>query len=263
VPALIIPTPPSQTDPSDFLYPLGRIHAHDPRDRQFEISTRPELLLPPEAPLPNFLMHLPPPVMDQGNTSSCVAHAFTAKMLGQPTPWYPSPSTGRKAARMIPLPPIDYYNLIQRYDEWPGTEPSYFGTSVRAAFRVALYLGMITGYHSISSVNLMLRWLGSRKGSGVVMGTDWKSGMWDPDPEGYLGYDGQIVGGHAWFIYGFSMRRQAFRMQNSWGSGWGQKGRAWVRFATMERMLADEADCYAAPETNGPHLALSTLPPAV
>lgn len=262
MPANILPTPPPQTDPSEHYHPLGRIHAHDPRDRQFEISTRPDLLLPPEVPLPKYIMHLPSPVLDQGNTSACVGYSFTAKMISQPVPWYAFGSTGKKANRAVPAGPYDYYRLLQKYDEWPGGEPGYYGTSVRAAHRVALYLGLITGYHAIPTVDLMLRWLGSRKGSGIQMGTDWKDRMWEPDANGYLGYEGNVVGGHAWFIYGYSMSREAFRMQNSWGPTWGQLGRAWVRFRDMERMLSDQGDAYAAPETNGPSKPLTDLPPA-
>lgn len=262
MPALVQPTPPPQTDPSEFVHPLGRIHAHDPRDRRFEISTRPELLLPPEAPLPKFIMHLPPPVMDQGNSSACVGYSFTAKMLAQPVPWYGFGSVGKKAERSLPQGPFDYYRTLQKYDEWPGGEPGYYGTSVRSAHRVALYLGMISGYYAIPSVDLMLRWLGSRKGACIQMGTDWKDGMWNTTADGYLGYSGRVVGGHAWMIYGFSMRREAFRMQNSWGAGWGQLGRAWVRFRDVEQMLSDQGDAYAAPETNGPSLGLNRLPPA-
>jgi len=42
---------------------------------------------------------------------------------------------------------------------------------------------------------------------------------------------GVYVGGHALCLVGYSDARKAFRIQNSWGSTWGDQGRAWLPYA--------------------------------
>ena len=53
----------------------------------------------------------------------------------------------------------------------------------------------------------------------------------------HVGADGVVpmpaggqVGGHAVTIVGYSLNRGAFRIQNSWGPEWGQKGFGWISF---------------------------------
>ncbi len=38
------------------------------------------------------------------------------------------------------------------------------------------------------------------------------------------------TGGHAMVLVGYSERRQAFKVMNSWGTGWGQGGFGWVSY---------------------------------
>jgi Papain family cysteine protease len=42
--------------------------------------------------------------------------------------------------------------------------------------------------------------------------------------------DDKVHGGHAMTIVGYDERRQAFRLINSWGKGWGEHGYAWVSY---------------------------------
>ncbi|MGO8842941.1 MAG: C1 family peptidase [Methyloceanibacter sp.] len=42
--------------------------------------------------------------------------------------------------------------------------------------------------------------------------------------------DDKVHGGHAMTIVGYDERRQAFRLINSWGKGWGDHGYAWVSY---------------------------------
>jgi len=48
------------------------------------------------------------------------------------------------------------------------------------------------------------------------------------------------TGYHAITITGYDDRKQAFRLINSWGRGWGDKGYAWISYQTLSQ-LADEA----------------------
>jgi C1A family cysteine protease len=37
-------------------------------------------------------------------------------------------------------------------------------------------------------------------------------------------------------------------MQNSWGKGWGQKGRAWITFNDLEALIEDYGEACVATE---------------
>lgn len=40
--------------------------------------------------------------------------------------------------------------------------------------------------------------------------------------------------GHAMVLIGYDDARQAVRVQNSWGTGWGDQGRAWISYKTFD-----------------------------
>jgi hypothetical protein len=46
-------------------------------------------------------------------------------------------------------------------------------------------------------------------------------------------FDGPNYGWHAMTLVGYDDRRQAFRLINSWGQGWGDRGRAWVSYEVV------------------------------
>ena len=243
-----LPVPPEAS--ADRQRRLGRLVAQDNRDLRFALhAARPDLLPPPNAVLPVQRIHLPPPVMNQGATSSCVGHAVVARLQGHPVPMQPE---GRRGRRVLPWDPFEVYAAAQQVDEWPGAEPAYYGTSVRAGLKVGQAAGLVVSYHTVLTVADMRRYVLWGRGGGLVVGTDWKSGMWDTDPEGFVRYRGATEGGHAWYVYGASERRQAFRAQNSWGPAWGDKGRFWFAYADMELALADWADVYAVLEVGQP-----------
>lgn len=57
-----------------------------------------------------------------------------------------------------------------------------------------------------------------------------------PPPSG-----GSSVGGHAVMLVGYDLARRAFRLRNSWGSGWGEDGYAWLPFAWLSLPWCGEA----------------------
>ena len=44
-------------------------------------------------------------------------------------------------------------------------------------------------------------------------------------------------GGHAMTIVGYDERRQAFRLINSWGKGWGDRGYAWISYSLLQTRI--------------------------
>lgn len=66
--------------------------------------------------------------------------------------------------------------------------------------------------------------------------------MFWPDSNGYIHPSGAVAGGHAYEICWASHARQAYRIINSWSTGWGQLGRAWISRADMASLLADDGE---------------------
>jgi hypothetical protein len=63
------------------------------------------------------------------------------------------------------------------------------------------------------------------------IGSPWANSWFTPGPDGTLPPADQPAGGHAYKFVGYDDRRGAFLLQNSWGSGWGLLGHAWMPYA--------------------------------
>jgi hypothetical protein len=60
-------------------YGLGRIPAEDPRDTQYLLAA-----LPTPAVMPSYKYYTPGITLNQGQTPSCVGHAWMALRIGSP-----------------------------------------------------------------------------------------------------------------------------------------------------------------------------------
>jgi len=232
-------TPPPQT--AEYIPRLGRLASiPDPRNRAYRMAAALEDWQ--TKPLPQG-KHWPlmAPIRDQGQTSSCVGHGAVAFLESTPIP-----------QRKLPFTPYDLYRDIQKVDEWPGEEPSYFGTSVHAALRVLRDRGYCAEYRWAETPDEALRWLAFK--SPLLIGVDWHQGMFTADAQGFIHATGRVRGGHCVLVSGMSMRRSAVRLTNSWSSSWGQGGRAWLSFTDFERLLQAGGEIAAPTETKAPRL---------
>ena len=75
------------------------------------------------------------------------------------------------------------------------------------------------------------------------IGSPWANSWFTPGPDGTLPLADQPAGGHAYKFVGYDDGRGAFLMQNSWGSGWGLLGHAWMPYSyvTLGDMLQWES----------------------
>lgn len=153
------------------------------------------------------------PARNQGGSSSCVGHGWWHRLTAVPN-------------RIVrpDVTPYTIYNLAQRNDEWAGED--YLGTSVRGGAIACQKLGLIGEYLWSWDVMEIAAWV-CWKGP-VVIGVDWFEGMEDTDEEGYIKPTGRPLGGHCVAIVGYSMKRRALRILNSWSREWGERGRAWM-----------------------------------
>lgn len=214
---------------------LGRVASKDERDLL-------HLLPRKAAAAENIARKIWPAsaVLDQKNTSQCVAYSTRQWLRSSPV------------RQDMPMSEVEFYKACQQVDEWPGDD--YDGTSVRAAMKQLVILGFASGYEWAFSIEPILIHL-LTKGP-VVVGTDWTIDSCDTDRHGYIHFGGNSVGGHAWLLIGADRERKnqdgtkgALRMINSWGKGWGNRGRAWVTFDAMDLLLRHDGEAAAAQET--------------
>lgn len=206
----------------------GRLIAKDDRDRAHLMrgATR------PLSALPKSRYWQTGRVMDQGMTQQCVGYAFRQFLTANPDRTLTGP----------PAPEI--YRLARQNDEWRGED--YEGTSVRGGAKALKKLGLIGEYLWAFDVDTLRRYVLGR--GTVVMGTDWFSGMNEPDERGFIRPEGDPEGGHAWLISAYSRPKNAFWILNSWSEEWGQRGRAWIGIDDVAFLMERDGEACSAIE---------------
>lgn len=217
------------TDPSN-PYPLGRAGvSHDERNAQFRALVAP----PARASKPGQSWYTRD-VYNQGQSPQCAAEAAVGVLRTAPFRTNFTEHTmfdDTEERRQL-------YKRAQAVDPWQGD--AYEGTSTDAPMKVLRAEGVITSYRWLfgeADLWEWVQWFGP-----AVVGTIWTRDMFTPDPNGYLNPTGPDAGGHAWRVVQAHAQRQAYRMVNSWGRGWSESGRAWVRRADMAALLARDGE---------------------
>lgn len=220
----------------------GRLRSVDNRDRQY--------MLPPRGagtPTIKSYKHWPAPAaLDQGDSSSCVGHGCHQLLRCSPI----------RNTKNIPSP-YDIYNAAQLIDEWPGTEPSYYGTSVRAGVKVLQKQGFVSSYRwafdAATAVNHLLT-VGP-----VISGTDWLEGMMATDKRGFIYNKGRMIGGHCVLITGCNVTEKcpdgtigSVSLLNSWGPNWGVKGKAKLSIQSFDQLIRAQGEAAAVFEVYKP-----------
>lgn len=137
------------------------------------------------------------------------------------------------------------YQRAQELDDIPDYFP-YEGTTVRGGAKALEEQGRIEKYVWATSVDEVRDFI-LTTGS-VVVGTNWYSRMSSTSLWNYAWPKGTLIGGHAYVLCGYSGKRDAFRMINSWGEGWGWNGRAWIKSKDLARLLEEDGEACAAIE---------------
>lgn len=218
-----IPTNPSNP------FGLGRHVEHDPRSRRFAFAPAAEV------PIRAKSWRRYGPTLDQGNVGACTGFAASHALNMQPNYVRGEGTRSNEQAHLL-------YSAATGLDEFDGTyPPEDTGSSGNGVCKAMLAAGLITEYRWAFGLDQMLQAL---MHSPVMVGTYWYSQMFYPSATGRLTVGGSIAGGHEYVIPGIaSLRDKMLWVQNSWGSGWGAKGRAVISFADMDRLLREGGDC--------------------
>lgn len=176
------------------------------------------------------------PVLDQGSEGACTGFGVTNELRFNPAP---IPKLDAKFARET------IYWGAQRTDPWPGgsypgATPQYEGSSVLAAVKTAAKLGYYGQYRwafGESDLALAVSFHGP-----VILGLNWRTGMFRPDTNNFLHATGANEGGHCLVCIGINVEGGYYTIYNSWGPGWGLDGTAKVSRTDMADRLADNGE---------------------
>jgi Papain family cysteine protease len=212
-------------------YPLARHVLHDDRSREFDATT-----LVRQRPLVTTLHESVCPPWDQGQVGSCTANAALGCLMTRPL-W--NGSWGFTEADALRL-----YEDETRIDDRqiPGHYPpddtgSTFLWSAKALQRRGLIRSYRHAFSLKTALQLLLDWP-------VSTGLPWYDSMFTVDRSGTIVYDESsgIRGGHQVCLVGVDVDRKAVRVRNSWGTGWGEGGYAWLGWSAYNTLLHQQGD---------------------
>lgn len=235
---------------------LDRIYRPDLRSLNHDART----LLPTDEPVSKTWSLTS--TLDQGQDGACVGFGFAQELMAEPVPVHGI--TDLIAVRDI------YWNA-QRIDstpggEYPGASPVYQGSDVIAGAKVIVKVGGYTAYKWALDLESLVLNVGHN--GPAVLGVNWWTNMFDPDPNGFLHPTGKIEGGHCilnravhivWSGKGrtwgsVNLDRSYAVLHNSWGPQWGNHGAAKVSLTDLGSLLNDSGEACLPVRTKVTHL---------
>ncbi len=217
---------------------LGRHVQHDPRSLRYAHGVLPKTAIRSV----DWARRVP--IFDQGDLGSCTGNA-AAGLVGTDSQARAGLTSVTIDSDVLPVDEdfaVHVYELATSLDEFDGQyPPTDTGSSGIGAAKALVNLGLAARYtHAFS-----LPALQSALQSGPVMaGTVWLNSMFDTDRDGYVIVDRTSgeAGGHEYVISAYDATRQAFRLDNSWGTSWGVHGSAWYRQSDLQWLLSQDGD---------------------
>lgn len=226
---------------------LGRVYAQDLRSLNFLQRATPEST-------PRSYTWGLDVVLDQGAEGSCVGHGYAHELASKPVP----------VAGMTHERAVEIYYAAQQEDPWPGgaypgASPRYEGTSVLTGAKVLRDRGHYAEYRWGLDAFDIADYVGHH--GPAVLGLDWYSGMYAPDVTGFIHPTDRWVGGHCILAIGVKIvwrswinkfvsqkwdnvdtARSYVTLHNSWGLGWGNRGRASLSLDDLSQLMSHNGE---------------------
>ncbi len=218
---------------ADTPFPLARHVLHDDLSRDFDAAT-----VVAGEPIRTVMHERMCTAWDQGSTGSCTAHAALGVLMTAPfhlDGW----CFGEDDATRL-------YKLETRIDnrQIPGVfPPDDTGSTGLWSMKALKRMGLIKGYRWAFSIHTATQMV--MRGP-VSVGISWYNSMFEPD-DGALHVDPHsgVAGGHQVEVSGYDTDRAAFWVWNSWGTGWGINGGAWLSRDALAYLLQQRGDVVA------------------
>ena len=141
----------------------------------------------------------------------------------------------------------DALQAVNRYGvppeaEWPYIRNKFAQRPSRSAYRAASRHAAIAYKRVAGRLDQLKACLA--EGYPILLGFPVYNSIWDPEvaKTGRVpipSESDQWIGGHAVMMVGYDDAEQAFIVQNSWGSGWGQDGRFFLPYDYVSRCAKD------------------------
>lgn len=214
---------------------LGRHVVHDSRSRRYAAPRKDPRTLKSARHTVNI------PVLQQDNEGSCTGHWGSANMAAGAF-WVAAEKVLPVDAEQAHQWARHLYMDATLIDPWPGSYlPEDTGSDGLSIAKVLQARGLVSGYQHAFSLEAALTALAKQV---VGIGSDWLSGMYDPDPStGRITVDGTVEGGHQYALDEIDVENRRAWIRNSWGPSWGQAGRAWMTWDDLGKLLANQGDC--------------------
>jgi hypothetical protein len=218
---------PARLDPR-----LGRQFAFDSRSLGYTVEASPTYI--------NVRWPRHVDIYDQGQTGSCTGNAIAGAAATGPlwdalTPNLQALLDGEAEA-------LTLYEAATQIDPFPGAyPPDDTGSDGTSACKAAKAAGFISAYRHALKLSTALAAV--EKGP-VITGTNWYESMFYPDSNGVISIspDSEIAGGHEYCVDQVLVDSQLIGFQNSWGTDWGIKGRAYMSWDTWARLISENGD---------------------
>lgn len=203
---------------------FGHILTVDKRDEGYPISS----ILPSEDTPLIYKKWSIGDVLDQGNTSQCVAYSSDLLL--------------RSAPKKQKSPGPEFiYKECKKIDGIDGA-----GTSLRCAMKVLQSKNLIRGYYWAKDIEDIAKYI--CKVGPVIFGVKWFEKMSDPDEFGFARVGGLEIGHHAFLCYGVDVVNGYLLCANSYGLLWGMNGCFKLRFEEVSWLLNNDGLCVAPQE---------------
>lgn len=197
------------------------------------------------------------PVFDQGRLGSCTGNAGIGCLSTDP--FY---ATLPHGTRLDEAAAVDLYSASTVIDGAPGQyPPDDTGSDGLSIAKVLTSRGLISGYQHTFTFTDCLKALSKQP---VIIGTNWYDSFFTPKANGEITVDSgaTVVGGHEYILDEIDTDNGRVGFTNSWGASWGFGGRAYISYALLQRLLAEQGDVVVfVPQTRPAPTPVPPVPP--